>query len=104
MKNKEIKIVLVGALIVGGIVSLFASSFPDGLEKVAEDRGFIDKGFSIISGMMPDYLFPGIENEMLATSLAGIWGTLLVFVVIFIFGKLLIKRYVLDDSGKSEKK
>jgi len=103
MKNKEIKIILIVSLLVGGVISLFASSFPDGLEKVAEDKGFINQGFSYISGIMPDYIFPGIENEMMATSLAGIWGTLLVFVVIIIIGKLIIKRYVPDNSGESEK-
>jgi hypothetical protein len=30
---------------------------------------------------MPDYLFPGIENEALATAVAGVAGTLLMFVL-----------------------
>lgn len=30
------------ALLIAGAVSFFASSAPDGLEKVAEDQGFID--------------------------------------------------------------
>ena len=74
---------LVIALICAGLISLFASSFPDGLEKVAEDLGFLEKGEGepILKSPIPDYALPGIKNEKLATSVAGIVGTLLVFVV-----------------------
>ncbi|MBN1374973.1 MAG: PDGLE domain-containing protein [Dehalococcoidia bacterium] len=61
------------------LISPIASAFPDGLEKVADDHEFIDKanepGFSVI----PDYSFPGVSNEALATIIAGIIGTLVVF-------------------------
>lgn len=71
------------ALICAGLISLFASSFPDGLERVAENLGFLEKGEGepVLKSPIPDYVLPGIENEKLATSIAGIVGTLLVFVV-----------------------
>ncbi len=74
---------LVIALICAGLISLFASSFPDGLERVAENLGFIEKGEGdpVLKSPIPDYALPGIKNEKLATSFAGIIGTLLVFVV-----------------------
>jgi hypothetical protein len=60
------------------LFSPFASSNPDGLEKVAEDKEFLhtaeDSGYEII----PDYTFPGVENERLATILSGIVGVLIV--------------------------
>ncbi len=65
-------------------VSPFASSSPDGLEKVAEDKGFLEDGSlaPIQEGSpIPDYAFPGIENERLATGLAGFVGTLGVFAI-----------------------
>lgn len=81
MHKKDIIIGLVAALFLAGIISLFASSFPDGLEKVAEKLGFIEKGEAepVISSPIPDYVLPGLKNEKLATSIAGIVGTLVVF-------------------------
>lgn len=63
-------------------VSPFASASPDGLERVAEKKDFLDKGQ--LAGVqedspIPDYAFPGIENERVATGLAGFVGTLAVF-------------------------
>jgi PDGLE domain len=60
-------------------VSPFASANPDGLERVAEDKAFLDQGR--LHGLqedspIPDYAFPGIENERLTTGLAGFVGTL----------------------------
>jgi hypothetical protein len=63
-------------------VSPFASASPDGLERVAEKKDFLDKGQ--LAGVqedspIPDYAFPGVENERVATGLAGFVGTLAVF-------------------------
>src|SRR3712207_4530551 len=66
--------------------SPFASSHPDGLEKVAEEKAFLESGrLAPIQedSPVPDYAFPGVENERLATGLAGFVGTLGVFAVGF---------------------
>jgi hypothetical protein len=60
-------------------LSPLASSSPDGLERVAEDRGFIELGQEAPYQVIADYVFPGIQNEALATILAGIIGTLILF-------------------------
>jgi len=60
-------------------ISPLASSSPDGLERVAEDRGFIEMGQDAPYQVIADYVFPGIANEALATILAGIVGTLVLF-------------------------
>jgi len=60
-------------------LSPLASSSPDGLERVAEDRGFLELGQEAPYQVIADYVFPGIENEALATILAGIIGTLILF-------------------------
>lgn len=90
MKNSII-FGLIVALICAGLISLFASSFPDGLEKVAEDLGFLEKGEGepILKSPIPDYVLPGIKSEKLATSMAGIIGTLLVFVVSYGTAKII---------------
>ena len=64
--------------------SPFASPNPDGLEKVAEQKAFLDQGklHDIQEDSpIPDYAFPGIDNERVATGVAGFAGTLGVFAI-----------------------
>ena len=75
-----------GVWIAGLIVAIaiavaapLASSFPDGLEYVAAQQGFLTNAQNAPFQIFPDYVLPGIENEALATILAGVLGTLLVF-------------------------
>lgn len=96
MKNKW-QSVLIAALCIGGGLSLLASSSPDGLEKVAEDQGFIDQAAQYLPGLMPDYRMPGIGDERLAASLAGIVGTLGVFGILFVFGRFV---FAVPDQPK----
>ncbi|HEX78055.1 MAG TPA: hypothetical protein G4O03_06570 [Dehalococcoidia bacterium] len=56
-----------------------ASSSPDGLERVAEDKGFWDKALEPPYQVIADYMFPGVENEVLATIIAGLIGVLILF-------------------------
>ena len=60
-------------------ISPLASSSPDGLERVAEDKGFLGLAGDAPYQVIADYVFPGIANEALATILAGIVGTLVLF-------------------------
>jgi len=61
------------------ILSPLASAHPDGLEWVAKQKGFLEAARAPLYKIIPDYTFPGISNTALATILAGILGTLLVF-------------------------
>jgi len=63
-------------------VSPYASSSPDGLERVAQDQAFVDDGrLHALQKEAPvsDYAFPGIDNPRVATGVAGFAGTLFVF-------------------------
>jgi cobalt/nickel transport system permease protein len=77
-----------GVILVGGVIALvlavlspLASSFPDGLEWVAEQRGFLGVAKDSPYKIIPDYLFPGIHNEAAATIIAGIIGVIIVAAV-----------------------
>ena len=61
------------------LLSPFASTHPDGLEWVAEQQGFLGAAQAPTVAVIPDYLFPGIANEAVATVAAGIAGVLIVF-------------------------
>lgn len=87
------------ALIAGGLgiallitlFSPFASSHPDGLERVAEDKGFSGLADSPPYELINDYVFPWVGNEDLATILSGIVGVLIVAVVVSGVGFLLAR-------------
>ena len=82
MKIKWWHIGLLACLAVA-CLSPLASSSPDGLERVAENKGFIDLGQEAPFQVIADYVFPGIGNEALATILAGLIGTLILFGVVY---------------------
>ncbi|MGQ9631921.1 MAG: PDGLE domain-containing protein [bacterium] len=92
--TKWIWIGLIIALVVGGLLSIFASPSPDGLERVAEDKGFIERAAEkpLVKSPIPDYLIPGISSERLATALAGIVGTLIIFGLGYGMGRIWRKR------------
>jgi cobalt/nickel transport protein len=92
MKNTRwIWIGLAVSLAVGALLSLAASPHPDGLERVAEDKGFLGTAVEtpLLHSPLPDYVFPGIADERLATGLAGFLGTLALFVLGWGLGWLL---------------
>jgi hypothetical protein len=82
VKSKYWLISLLVCLVVASLSPL-ASSSPDGLERVAESTGFIEQAQNSPFQIIADYVFPGIQNEALATILAGIIGTLVLFGVAY---------------------
>jgi hypothetical protein len=73
--------VLALALAVGLALAVapFASSSPDGLTRVSQDRSFAHHARPQRDSPIPAYEFPGIANRRLAKGVAGFVGTLGVF-------------------------
>jgi cobalt/nickel transport protein len=93
------KILIPGLLVsvcVAFFLSPFASTSPDGLEKVAEDKGFLQSGEEkgVVKSPIPDYTFPGVKSEAVATGIAGVAGVILVFGTAAGLGVLLKKRRI----------
>jgi cobalt/nickel transport system permease protein len=63
------------------IASPLASAFPDGLMRVAGETGFLESARGPLIKLIPDYALPGVSNKSLATILAAVLGTLIVFFV-----------------------
>jgi cobalt/nickel transport system permease protein len=70
-----------GLLVALGLVitSPLASSHPDGLERVAAQKGFLGLAQQPLYNILPDYAIPGLSNSAVATIIAGVLGTLIVF-------------------------
>jgi len=86
---------LLASVLVAAFVAPFASKSPDGFERVAQDKGFAEKGERAPAwhfALIPDYVVRGIGNEKVANALAGLAGTLLVFGVAFGAAKLMARK------------
>ena len=78
--------VIVSILIFLAVFIPLASNSPDGLERVVENLR-VEEHASVWNGIMSDYAIVAIKDTYLSTSLAGIFGTLMVLVAGFLLGK-----------------
>jgi len=82
------------AMALAGVVSYYASSHPDGLEKVAENEGFLEtaKNSAVSGSPLADYGIAGLDNERLSVGLSGIVGVVITALVGMLLFKLLKKK------------
>jgi len=99
MKLRGMLFGLAAALLIALLLSPFASPWPDGLEKVAADRGFLHKGEGkpVLAAPIPDYAWPGIKSGRLAMRIAGVVGTLVVFIIAW--GSAAMLKVKRDGAG-----
>ena len=84
-----------GLLITLGLavfVSPYACRWPDGLDQVAEKFGFAGHAVTFIKTWIPDYKLPGISSSGIATALAGAIGTLVMFGLACVVGRVLVQK------------
>lgn len=73
------KFIIVGAIVslfLAAFLSFYASSNPDGLEKVGESIGFIEtaKDSAVADSPLADYGVEGVEDARISGALAGVIG------------------------------
>jgi cobalt/nickel transport system permease protein len=88
-----------GWVVAGVIISLavvllspLASAYPDGLERVAENVGFIDAAQSAPYAILPDYTVPFLGETALSTIVAGLIGALIALALAIFAGRSLQKK------------
>ena len=70
------------ALFLAGVVSYYASSSPDGLNRVAQDKGFAASGTRAADrSALAGYRTDGVEDRRLSGGLAGVAGSLVVLLL-----------------------
>lgn len=91
------------ALLIAIFLSPFASSNPDGLDRVSQDQGFGARAEEDppahqlpFYSVFDEYALRGVP-EGIATPLAGLIGTLVTFGLAWGAGKLLVKGHDPDD-------
>ncbi len=87
-----------GWIVAGIFVSLFAvlisplaSGNPDGLERVAEDLGFLGTSLNAPYQILPDYTIPFLGETAISTILAGIVGAGVLLGLLILIGRNLHK-------------
>jgi hypothetical protein len=82
------------AALLAGVVSFYASSSPDGLEKVAEDEGFLEtaKDSAVANSPLADYGVSGVDSERLSVGLAGVIGIVVTAIVAMLVFNLAKKK------------
>jgi cobalt/nickel transport system permease protein len=84
-----------GLLIAAAVVVVlapFASSDPDGLERVAIDSGFAEQGSDAVYEILPDYSVPFLGDSTLSLVVAGLVGVALLFGAMWLLGHFLARR------------
>ena len=74
------------------VLAPLASSDPDGLERVAEDAGFVGQAQNVVGGLLGDYAIPGINDPTVSTILSGLLGVGILLLVVFLVGRVLARR------------
>lgn len=83
---------VVSAFALAMLLIPFASESPDGLERVAEDKGFMNKEALLVPAPVPDYDFKGIRNKKISSVLAGAGGAVIAGFACFGLARMLRKR------------
>ncbi len=83
--NKNTRLFLIGGLLIALSLAFFvsplASTKPDGLNKVASDKGFDRNGtdHALKDGPLAGYEVKGVRDERLGKGLAGVIGVIMTF-------------------------
>jgi hypothetical protein len=95
---------LLGVLGLTVFVAPFACPWPDGLESVALKLGFDQQATQIIDhALAPNYRLPGVHSASGATALAGALGTVVVFGLALLLGRILVRKPVRESTKESTK-
>lgn len=79
---------LVATFAVAGLLSPWASSSPDGLERVAEDHGFLDSAKTVLNwAPIPDYEVAGLSGNALKVGSAGVIGVLVMLAALWVVSR-----------------
>ncbi len=116
--RKVFALIAILAVLVGGGLSLFASSYPDGLEwsvanvdtegalEAAEEEETIAGSIQESTAIMPDYDYKeGTEGVVNGTTTAGLVGALITFLFAGVigFGLRAVKKSTLKKNGRYSK-
>lgn len=93
-KKLSFGVPLAASGVVAALLSPFASTYPDGLEWVAQQYNFIHESAPAFVSPLADYKVLAINNEIISIGLAGLTGVAITFVV----SLLVVELFKLNDK------
>ena len=91
--SKRVIGLVVFTLLLAFAVSPFASPHPDGLERVAEDAGFLEQGAGGFAwSPLPDYEVSIFTSDFLKVGSAGLIGVVIMAAVLYGLGAWLARE------------
>ncbi len=90
--RRQALVPFLAALLAAALLSPWASSHPDGLERVALQYGFLPEATEPSLAPLAGYAIPIVENPALSTALAGLAGLLLVGLAGMLAGRVLARQ------------
>jgi cobalt/nickel transport system permease protein len=101
------ELLVYGSLIAIGLalfISPFASKWPDGLDHVALQLGFAGREAKtrLIPAPIADYRMPGVASPSVATSLAGVVGSAMAFLLGLMLARILVRDGEVVPSAAHE--
>jgi putative Mn2+ efflux pump MntP len=107
VRSANLRLFIAGGLLVAiglaMLVSGFASSAPDGLNKVAEDQGIAASARQHLfeNGPLAGYAVKGVNGDRLSTGISGLIGVLVTFGIgLALFALLRAMRSGGDDRSE----
>ncbi len=103
MKYKSKSLIFFGIIlpiVLGAFISPLASSSPDAFEQICENYNIEGEEAALQTAIATDYQFHMIENRYMSSGAAGLFGTIVVFLVAFFLMKLIKKN--LDEKPKHD--
>ncbi|WP_100813241.1 PDGLE domain-containing protein [Microbacterium lacus] len=87
---------LILCLVIACVVSIAASSSPDGLEYIAGSTGFLDtaQDSATASSPLAEYATAGVEHSWLSVAIAGATGCVVTFGAAWLLGRAAKRRRV----------
>ncbi len=85
-------------LAAAALLSPFACGFPDGLEWVAEQLGFMKEAAPMFAAPMPDYAIPALSAGLASQWLAATVGIAITFAIAAAVAMLLRRKATVGDS------
>jgi cobalt/nickel transport system permease protein len=97
--RRGLGLIAASAALMATVGAMLASSFPDGLEKLAEKLGIEGRAKTLVSTPLADYELQPLDNPFVRKAAAGLAGLACIYVVCALAARLLRRNSVATPPG-----
>jgi cobalt/nickel transport system permease protein len=90
--RRAMGIIAAVSVLMASVGALLASSFPDGLEKLAEQIGIDHRARTLVETPLGDYELQVLSTPWLRTAAAGLIGLLIIYLVCVTISRVIVRK------------